>query len=167
MKSKILVIDDEESIRFVFENFLSEAGYEVTTAATYDAALTCVSEADFDLIFADIILGNRSGIDILRIIREKEIICPVIIITGVPDIESASEAVRLGAFDYIPKPMRRDVILKAAQTALQFKALTLEKEKYRSNLEAIYRSVTDAIITVDTDLTVIEVNEAATNICGH
>ncbi|MGO9015947.1 MAG: sigma-54 dependent transcriptional regulator [Dissulfurispiraceae bacterium] len=167
MRSKILVIDDEESIRFAFDNILSDAGYEVTTAATYDEALTCVTKADFDLIFADIILGNRSGIDILRKIREKDITCPVIIITGVPDIDSASEAVRLGAFDYIPKPIRLDVILKAAQTALQFKALTLEKEKYRYNLDAIFRSVRDAIITVDTDLTVIEVNEAATAICGH
>jgi len=167
MRSKILVIDDEESIRFAFDNILSDAGYEVTTAASYDEALTCVTKADFDLIFADIILGNRSGIDILRKIREKDIVCPVIIITGVPDIESASEAVRLGAFDYIPKPMRRDVILKAAQTALQFNALTLEKEKYRSNLDAIFRSVRDAIITVDTDLTVIEINEAATTICGY
>src|SRR5208337_4196141 len=70
-------------------------------------------------------------------------------------------------FDYIPKPIRLDVILKAAQTALQFNALTLEKEKYRSNLDAIFRSVRDAIITVDTDLTVIEINEAATTICGY
>ncbi len=167
MRSKILVIDDEESIRFAFENILSEAGYEVTTAATCDKALTCVAEAAFDLIFADIILGDGSGIDILRKIREKDIICPVIIITAVPDIGSASEAVRLGAFDYISKPMRRDTILRISQTALQFKALTLEKERYRSNLDAIFRSVRDAIITVDTDLTVIEINEAAANICGH
>ncbi len=167
MKSKILVADDEESIRFAFENFLSSAGYEVTSAANYSEAVACVSEADFDLIFADIILGNGSGIDILRKIREKGIVCPVIIITGVPDIETASEAVRLGAFDYIPKPVRRETILRVSQTALQFKALTLEKEKYRSNLDAIFRSVRDAIITVDTDLRVIAVNEAATNICGH
>src|SRR5271169_1681660 len=155
MKSKILVIDDEESIRFAFDNFLTAAGYEATTASNYDEALTIISKTDFDLIFADILLGNGSGIEILREIKLKNKICPVIIITGSPDVGSASEAVRLGAYDYIPKPMRREVILRVTQTALQFKALTLEKEKYRSNLDAIFRSVRDAIITVDSDLTLI------------
>jgi two-component system response regulator HydG len=167
MGNRILIIDDEEGIRFAFESFLSDAGYETATARDYYEALARMSEADFDVIFADIILGDRSGIDILRAVKESGLICPVIIITGSPDIDSAAEAVRLGAYDYIPKPIRGHTIVRVAQSALQFRVVTLEREKYRSNLDAIYRSVRDAIITVDNELTVIEVNDAVMNICGY
>jgi PAS domain S-box-containing protein len=87
-------------------------------------------------------------------------------VTGYPNIETASDAVRLGAFDYIPKPVRHDALIHTATLALQHKALQDKAEQYRSNLEAIFRSVKDAIITVDKDLNVLEINEAAKKICG-
>lgn len=164
--ARILVIDDEENIRFTFESFLSDEGHEVTTAGDYDEALTILDKSDFDLIFADIVLGDKSGIDILKYIKKKNLTCPVVVITGAPDIETASDALRLGAFDYIPKPVLQNTLLRITKVALQHKALADEKEKYRTNLEAIFRSVKDAIITVDKDLFVVELNEAAKNICN-
>ncbi len=166
MNAKVLVIDDEESIRFTFENFLSNEGYSVSTAKDYDEAMSRISEAFFDVVFADIILGNKTGIDILKEIRSMKNNCPVIMITGYPNVETASEAVRRGAFDYIPKPVRQSTLLHVAHMALQHKVLQDENEKYRLDLEAIFRSVKDAIITVDKDLLVVEVNDAAQNICG-
>jgi PAS domain S-box-containing protein len=166
MKAKILVIDDEEGIRFTFKRFLSDNGYVVTAAKDFDEALSSIAKTDFDVIFADIILRGKTGIDVLREIKEKKLNCPVIMITGYPNIETASDAIRLGAFDYIPKPVQKDTLLHITNTALQYKMLIDEKEKYRSNLEAIFRSVKDAIITVDKELTVLEINEAAKNICG-
>ena len=65
MKAKILVIDDEEGIRFTFSKFLSTQNYEVTTAQDFNDAIACISESDFDVIFADIILGGKSGLDVL------------------------------------------------------------------------------------------------------
>ncbi|RJQ45028.1 MAG: response regulator [Nitrospiraceae bacterium] len=165
MKTKILVIDDEESIRFTFENFLSDEGYSVETAQNFDEALSKISASDYDVVFADIILGNRTGIDILKEIRKRKNNCPVIMITGYPNVETASEAVRRGAFDYIPKPVRQATLLHVAQMALKHKALQDENEKYRRNLEAIFRSVRDAIITVDKDMVVVETNDAAKKIC--
>ena len=166
-KARILVIDDEESIRFTFETFLRDEGYSVTTAMDYDEAMSLLAGSFFDLIFADIILGGgRTGIDLMRAAREENHDCPFVIVTGAPNVESASEAVRLGAFDYIAKPVHQGTLLRVAKMALKNKALTDEKERYRLNLEAIFRSVKDAIITVDEELKVVELNSAAEKICG-
>lgn len=166
MKERILIIDDEENIRFTLESFLLDEGYEVATAKDYDDALSVIDKSDFDLIFADIILDDKSGIDVLKYIKEKNLNCPVVMITGAPDIHTASDALRLGAFDYISKPVLQETLLRVAKVALQHKALIDEKEKYRLNIEAIFRSVKDAIITVDRDLLVVEINEAAREICN-
>jgi two-component system response regulator HydG len=117
-RPKILVIDDEESIRFTFESFLTEEGYEVVTAGNYDEALARIEETGFDLIFADIILGGRSGIDVLREIRRRRQQVPVIMITGDPNAASAHEAFELGAFGHISKPIRQEKLLGLAQLAL-------------------------------------------------
>ena len=163
---KILIIDDEESIRFAFKTHLSKEGYEVLTAKDYASALEVISGTDLDLILADIILGGHTGIDILQKVRKKGMQCPVIMITGEPNLETATDAIRLGAFDYLSKPVRKETLLHITNRALQHKALLDEKDRYRSNLDSIFKSVKDAIITVGDDLCVIEANEAVKRICG-
>jgi PAS domain S-box-containing protein len=164
--AKILIVDDEESIRYTFNSFLSDEGHDVDTAEGYDTALEKIAKNDFDLIFMDIVLGGKTGIDLLQEVREQRLGCPIVMITGYPNVETASDAVRFGAFDYIFKPVKQETLLHTANMALQYKALHDENEKNRSNLEAIFRSVKDAIITVDKDLTILEVNESAKKICG-
>ena len=163
--AKILVVDDEESIRFTFESFLSDEGHDIDTAPDFQTAVDRISKTDYDLIFADIILGGKTGIDLLQEIKKRNLRSLVIMVTGYPNIETASDAVRLGAFDYIPKPVRPDTLIHSAALALQHKALQDKTEQYRSNLEAIFRSVKDAIITVDTELKVLEINDAAKKMC--
>jgi DNA-binding NtrC family response regulator len=166
MSAGILVIDDEGSIRFTFERFLTAAGHIVTTAESCREAYALLNEKRYDVVFADIILEDGTGIEILREIKAKGLSCPVIMVTGDPGLESATDSVRLGAFDYIAKPINQATLLQVARTALKYKAIHEEKEKYRTNLEAIFRSVKDAIVTVDKDLLVIELNEAAMTMCG-
>ena len=166
MGSKILVIDDEESIRYTFKSFLLDEGYEVLTAPDYQEALSVIDTTELDLIFADILLEGKTGIDVLRKTKERNLRCPVVMITGDPNIDSAAEALRLGAFDYIPKPIKQDTLLRITKIALKHKALVDEKERYRSNLEAIFSSVKDAIIAVDKELLIIEMNDAARSICN-
>ncbi len=113
MNAKILVIDDEEGIRFTFNKFLSDNQYIVSTAENFDDAMTSMAETDFDLIFADIILSGKSGIDVLQEVKKRNLSCPVIMITGYPNIDTASKAIRLGAFDYIPKPIRNHALMQA------------------------------------------------------
>ncbi len=163
--AKILIIDDEENIRFLLKDFFSDEGYEVATARDYDDALKMIDESDFDLILADINLNGKSGIDILKEVKIRNLNCQVVMITAAPAFDTASEALRLGAFDYVSKPFNLDSLIHITKTAMKHKALADEKEKYRSNLEAIFKSVKDSIITVDKDMSIIEINEAAKNIC--
>ncbi len=165
-KSKILIIDDEPIITSMLERFLSQEGYDVATANDIKEANTRMSHKDFDLLISDIILGSNTGIDLLREIKAKKLSCPVIFITGNPNVETASEAVRLGAYDYLSKPVEFEILLRTVKKALQHKALIDENTKYRSNLEAIFKSIDEAIITVDKDLVILEFNKAAEKICG-
>jgi two-component system, NtrC family, response regulator HydG len=162
---EILVIDDEEGIRYTFDRFLRATGHTVTTVEGCAEALAYLAEAQVDLVVADIILQDGMGIDILREIRSRGMACPVIMITGAPNVDSAVESVRLGAFDYLRKPVTEQALLHAVGMALKYKAVTDEKEKYRTNLEAIFKSVKDPIVTVDRNGAIIEMNEAATRSC--
>lgn len=172
-RGRILVIDDEEGIRFTSRAFLSREGYEVVTAEDYVSGLEAISKNEFDLVFVDILLGKHSGIDILREVKRAGLRCPVIVITGEPNLDTASESVRLGAFDYVAKPLVKNTLLHLTQLALHHKILADEKarieeemERYRLDLEAIIRSVKDAIVTVDKEMHIIKANEASERICG-
>ncbi len=166
MKTKTLIIDDEKSVRFTMKEFLLKEGYDVFTTENFDEALKIINTENVDIILTDIVLGHKTGIDILRKVNEKRLNCPVVLFTGYPNIESASEAVRLGAYDYLAKPVEKEALLHIVRMALRHKALVEEKNKSHANLEAIFKSVKDAIITVDKDLKVIELNDAAKTICG-
>ncbi|MEZ4485038.1 MAG: sigma 54-interacting transcriptional regulator [Syntrophotaleaceae bacterium] len=166
MKYRILVIDDEKSLRFTFQRFLSDEGYEVETAAEFDEALQLLAQKRYDAVFSDILLGGKTGIDVLRAIKERDSLCPVIMVTGYPNIETASEALRLGAFDYIPKPVVKKDLLQVARAALKYRRIAEENERNRTNLEAVFRSVRDALIIVDKEGVVQRFNEAAQRICS-
>jgi len=166
-RGRILVVDDEESIRFTFQNFLSDEGYQVETASSYDEGRALIEEESFDLIFIDIILeGGKSGMTLLQDVGTRAPETEVIIITGAPTVKTASEALRFGALDYMVKPIREETLIRATEIALKHKILRQAKESYQQNLEAIFRSVQDAILTVDEDLTVVEANLAASEVCG-
>lgn len=168
-ESRILVIDDEESLRLTFKTFLSREGYgPIAVASTFDEALELIENSVFDLIISDIVLEGASGIDLLRSAKEFNQECPVVMVTGYPNIKSASEAVRLGAFDYLPKPVKKEDLLRVARLALQQYSLwkqkeqvEREKERYRLFLETIFRSVRDIIITVNPDLEIVQMNDSA------
>ena len=163
----ILVVDDEESLRLTFQMFLAREGYgPVEVASTYDEALALIDKQDFDLVVSDIVMEGASGIDLLRTIKEKGVECPVVMVTGYPNINTAAEAVRLGAFDYLAKPVKKEDLLRTARMALQQyalrnanNALAHEKERYQKYLEAVFRSVPELIFTVDPQRRIIEFND--------
>jgi len=167
--STILVVDDEASIRLTFEMFLTREGYgPITTASTLDEALTAVRENEFDLIISDIVLEEKKGTDLLREIRELGIECPVVMVTGFPNLDTAAEAVRYGAFDYISKPVNKETLLKFVRLALKHWALENEKKKllqendrFKRYLETIFSSVRDGIITIDNQMKIVQLNEKA------
>ncbi len=165
MNKKILLIDDEDSIIFAFKRVLEGEGYDISSSASFQDAIEKINKCGYDLIFSDIRLNGNTGIDLLREVKKRGLSTPVIIMTGYPDVASASKAVYLGAFDYLVKPIKRETIIRHVKMALSHKELCDEKERCQINLDAIFRNVKDGILTIDTDLNVLGVNKAAEDIC--
>jgi PAS domain S-box-containing protein len=165
---RILVIDDEENIRYTCTAFLEGAGHRVLSAASSAEArcLLAAVEEPFDLIFIDIRLGSDNGLELLGQMRTRCPATPIVMITGAPDVTTAATALRQGAFDYIPKPLSQETLLHAAHRALCHRAVTEERERYRSHLEAIFRSVHEGIVLIDRSLTILEANAAAILLLG-
>ncbi|GFO67055.1 sigma-54-dependent Fis family transcriptional regulator [Geomonas limicola] len=166
MTPEILLVDDEPEIRSCLARFLQDEGCFVTPAGDVPTALKLLEAFEYDLVISDIFLRDGTGIDILRQVRCRPNACPVVMITGSPMIESASEALRLGAFDYISKPVLREGIIHVVRKALEYHRVTREVERYQSDLEAIFSSVQDAIISFDENLAIVNYNAAAASLCG-
>jgi len=161
---KALIVDDEEGIRYSFGKFLEGAGWRVDAAGNGPEAKALLP-GEYDVLFVDILLGRTSGMEFLREARDEGVRCPVVMITGFPVIETAAEAVRLGAFDYIQKPVYKDTLLRVAGMALRYKRLQDEAEQYRMNLDAMFRSVRDTVITTDCEGKLTAFNDAARDFC--
>lgn len=127
--AKILVVDDEKSIRVTLSAFLSAESHQVMQASHFDEAIQLIKKNDFNLIFTDIILEQHSGIEILKIARHQHPNISIVLITGYPNIDTATDALRLGAFDYVSKPILKDGLLKVANLALDRNEILLQKEK--------------------------------------
>jgi DNA-binding NtrC family response regulator len=123
---KILIIDDESFIRENVERILSEAGYQVCSAAQGSEALDLVGGGDIDLALLDLNLGTENGIDVLKSLKELDPQLLVIIITGYGSVESAVEALKLGAYHYMKKPFKADALRLIVKLALQTQTLKRE-----------------------------------------
>ena len=119
MYANILVIDDEESIRFSFHRFLAAEGHNVITAKGYREALARMDETQFDLILADIILDDGWGIDILQEVIRRNLKTRVIIMTAYPTAETIKASFSMRAIDYLTKPLRQEGLLYCVNKALQ------------------------------------------------
>jgi two-component system, NtrC family, response regulator HydG len=115
---KILIIDDDKDLCFVLKRFLSKHNFEVLEATTGRTALEILDSVEPDLILCDFRLEDMSGSSILRKIKEKNPSVPVIIITGYSNIKTAVEVMKLGAMDYVTKPLLPDEILLTIKKAL-------------------------------------------------
>src|SRR5687767_13019055 len=131
---KILIIDDDKDLCFVLKRFLSKHGFEVLDASTGKMALEILESVEPDLILCDFRLEDMSGSSILKKIKEKNPSVPVIIITGYSNIKTAVEVMKLGAMDYVTKPLLPDEILLTIRKALATKV----EEKTGVNGEATH-----------------------------
>jgi signal transduction histidine kinase/FixJ family two-component response regulator len=148
----ILVVDDERSIRVTVKAFLEMDGHCVETAEEAESAVAILQSEPIDVVLTDIILPRVSGVDLLRRIHERSPQVQVIMMTGEPTLETASESLRLGAVDYLQKPVGKNEILKAVRNALHVKHLSdeklrLEEEnlKYLNALEELAEKRTHAL----------------------
>jgi two-component system, NtrC family, response regulator AtoC len=129
--STVLIVDDERTLARAIRAFLSEGGYEAEVAADGEQALELLPSLRPDIVFADVRLPGISGIDLLRRIREFDPAIPVIIMTAHGTIEGAVEAVKLGAFDYLKKPVDLEELKLLADRARETALLKQELSYYR------------------------------------
>jgi two-component system NtrC family response regulator len=138
-KSSILLIDDDDSLRRVMEFSLTEAGHRVQTAASGEEGLRLFEKSSFDAVISDITMPGMSGMDVLTKIREQDAHIPVVMITAYGTIESAVEAMKQGAFDYITKPFNRDELRLTLDRALRMRRLEKENVELRAEVTDRYR----------------------------
>jgi two-component system, NtrC family, response regulator AtoC len=129
--STVLIVDDERTLARAVKAFLREAGYEAEVAGDAEKALELVESLRPDVVFADVRLPGMSGIDLLKKIREFDPAIPVIIMTAHGTIEGAVEAVKLGAFDYMKKPVDLEELKLLADRARENALLRQELSYYR------------------------------------
>ena len=127
MMSRILIIDDEAPIRRVLRDILENESYQVDDASTGMEALQQIKDQDFDAVFCDIKMPEMNGIEVLDAIRQESDV-PVIMLSGHGTIETAVEAIKKGAFDFIPKPPDLNRLLITLRNALDKKNLATENK---------------------------------------
>jgi DNA-binding NtrC family response regulator len=128
---KILVVDDEETVRVLFQRVLQAAGYDVVTAADGKEALSGIADGDIDVVLLDINMPGLSGIDVLdKISTDWPNVC-AIMVTAVADVQTAVAAMKLGAYDYITKPFDQDEMLrKIRQSIERWQEQLQDKQRY-------------------------------------
>jgi DNA-binding response OmpR family regulator len=133
----ILIIDDEASLRQTLARILQRAGFEVTTAVSGKDGLTLVVEQPFDLIYLDIRMPDVSGLDLLRTIHAKLPDLPIILFTAQPDVNSAIEALRRGATDYLLKPLNPQTVIDRTRAILENQQKERRKREIQRQIDEL------------------------------
>ena len=134
-QTKILVVDDDEAVRLSYQRCLRAARCDVEAVLNGEDALNALEHASFDVVLLDLRMPGMDGMSVLKAIKTASPRSEVVVITGYPTVESAKEAVRLGAYDYLAKPVGPAEIINAASGALNQKKWTLRKELASSDAE--------------------------------
>jgi len=133
--NRILIIDDEESIRDLLTDFLEGKGFEAVSAPDGMSGIALLKEERFDLFIVDLMMPDMGGLDVLRELSAQKINIPSIVITAFGTIQTAVEAMKLGAFDYITKPFILDDILITIQRAINVSRLQDENIRLKKQLK--------------------------------
>ncbi len=147
--ARVLIVDDERGIRVTLGTFLQQEDHQVVAAEDADEAISMLKETEIDVVVSDIILPRMTGVELLKQIGEIAPNTEVVMITGEPTVDTAAEALRSGAFDYLPKPVTKEAICRVVQSAAKMKALNdekrrleMENKQYQLNLEKIIQERT-------------------------
>jgi two-component system response regulator PilR (NtrC family) len=138
-RARILVVDDERSMQEFLEICFRREGYDVATAGDVDSGLALLEADDFDVAISDLQMPGRSGLELLRAVREISPETAVILITAFGTTETAIAAMKEGAYDYVTKPFKVDEIRLVVEKALEKKLLASENRRLRSELQSQLR----------------------------
>ncbi|HEV8611771.1 MAG TPA: sigma-54 dependent transcriptional regulator [Thermoanaerobaculia bacterium] len=135
-KRRVLVIDDEKAIRETLSEILSDEGYAVTAVESGEEGLRRFLDESFDLVFLDVWLRDRDGLSVLEAAAGRLADAPVVMISGHASVETAVRAVRLGAYDFLEKPLSLDRVVLTAQKAIERRDLLAEVASFRGRRES-------------------------------
>lgn len=127
-KIRVLVVDDEEVVRLGYRRVLSTDGFVVAAAGDGRTALEVMAGDRFDVVLLDLRMPGMDGLEVLQAMKERWPQSEVVVVTGYPSIDTAKEAVRLGAYDYLAKPVVPEAVLRATTGAWMQKRWALQRE---------------------------------------
>lgn len=128
-KGRVLLVDDEEPLVRAISRALVKNGYEVTTAPDGVEATRRLDECSFDLVMSDIAMPGMDGIELLHVVRQRDMDVPVILMTGSPTVDTATKAIQLGVLGYLVKPFPMPEVIAAADRAIQMNRLARIKRE--------------------------------------
>lgn len=147
MKGNILIADDEEMIRELIDITLSKEGFTCHQASSAEEGLEIINSRKLDMALLDIMMPGRSGIELLKDIKECTPDTTVLMITAMNDMDTALSCIHFGAEDYITKPFNLDRVLLTVKNTMDKRRLVLENREYQANLEQKVREQTEVIRT--------------------
>ncbi len=167
--AKILVIDDERSIRNTLKDILEFEKHEVALAGDGQTGLDAAQSESFDIIFSDIKMPGMDGIELLTILKEKEVEAPVVMISGHGNIETAVECIKKGAFDFIEKPIDLNRLLITVRNALDKNILVTETKILKKKIAKRHQMIgtSQAIEKVRTMIDKVAPTDARVLITGE
>lgn len=137
--AKILIVDDEEVVRLSYMRILAGASCKVRAAWTWSQVMQAMQVDGIDLVLLDLRMPGLDGLTVLRAIKQRWPESEVIVITGYPTLESAKQAVALGAYDYLAKPVGPAQVIAAANAAVLHKQWALRRDVEAGNSPTIHR----------------------------
>jgi len=166
--TKILVVDDEESIRFSFCKYLTNEKYEVDMAVGVSDAKTMLSVNEFDAAVIDRVLANgQNGLDLLQYIKNTQPSCETIIISAYPTFKSASETLQLDTFAYLTKPVKQKELCNVVKNAVENGKRKKDARQYADVLQLMFDNSPIGIMVCDHSLKGRFINPAFTQILGY
>lgn len=131
--NRILIVDDDETVRQSYLRSLQGISCNIATARDGEEALLTMEQNPFDVVLLDMRMPGQDGLSVLRTIKQKWPECEVVIITGYPTVDSAKEAVRLGAYDYVAKPVGPQDVINVTDGAMTRKQWALHRVPEHTN----------------------------------
>ena len=165
--ANILVIDDETRIREACTVVLSDRGFDVSSAADGEIGLEMIREKHFDIVLVDLMMPQISGFDVLSEVRKNHPDTVVIVITGYATLEHSIEAMKKGAFDFIPKPFTPDQLRAVVDKSLQYTNALQDIAESKSRLRVMVNRLTEGVLTTDSNKLIVQANPAFLHMMGY
>ena len=146
--ASILVVDDEPIMQEILGDFLREEGYSIDIAGSGEEGVELAQKSSYNCAIVDLMMPGIDGIETMQQLREIDTSLPVIMVTAFASVESAVEAMKRGAFEYITKPFKNDEVLVVLQKAIRTRQLELEVPQLKEEVKTLRKALKDKYLSL-------------------